>query len=158
MLFARDSRRILHAPAWHLDCLHVNIVWRETEWQSISDQKNRPYVVSGDLSQLEIADADGKKVDISGKRRSRCAVAAHQEQTVRDGTSFQDRLHGAGSRSENRGIELPHFLPEFLAGEPKRLPVPFSSYLHAHRICHYKAPTRPAYREIRQIREALFTC
>ena len=31
-------------------------------------KKTGPYVLSGDLSQLEIADADGKKVDISGPR------------------------------------------------------------------------------------------
>ncbi len=34
-------------------------------------KKTGPYVLSGDLSQVEIADADGKKVDISGKAGDR---------------------------------------------------------------------------------------
>lgn len=31
-------------------------------------KKTGPYVLSGDLSQLDIADAEGNKVDISGKQ------------------------------------------------------------------------------------------
>jgi CDGSH-type Zn-finger protein len=34
---------------------------------NITPKKNGPYIVSGDLSQLELTDPDGNKYDISGK-------------------------------------------------------------------------------------------
>lgn len=34
---------------------------------NITPKKNGPYIVTGDLSQLELTDADGNKYDISGK-------------------------------------------------------------------------------------------
>jgi CDGSH-type Zn-finger protein len=50
-------------------------------------KKTGPYVVSGDLSQLEIADADGKKVDISGKQAiALCRCGASTNKPFCDGT------------------------------------------------------------------------
>ncbi len=34
---------------------------------TITPKKNGPYIVTGDLSELELKDADGNKYDISGK-------------------------------------------------------------------------------------------
>jgi 3-phenylpropionate/trans-cinnamate dioxygenase ferredoxin subunit len=44
-------------------------------------KKTGPYVVSGDLSQLEIVDAEGTKVDISGKQAialCRCGASTNK--------------------------------------------------------------------------------
>ena len=50
-------------------------------------KKTGPYVLSGDLSQVEIADADGKKVDISGKLAvSLCRCGASTNKPFCDGT------------------------------------------------------------------------
>ena len=50
-------------------------------------KKTGPYVVSGDLSQLEIADADGKKVDISGKQAiALCRCGASTNKPFCDGS------------------------------------------------------------------------
>jgi len=54
---------------------------------NIMIKKTGPYVLSGDLSQLEIADADGKKVDISGKQAvSLCRCGASTNKPFCDGT------------------------------------------------------------------------
>ena len=50
-------------------------------------KKTGPYVVRGDLSQLEIADADGNKVDISGKQAiALCRCGASTNKPFCDGT------------------------------------------------------------------------
>jgi 3-phenylpropionate/trans-cinnamate dioxygenase ferredoxin subunit len=50
-------------------------------------KKTGPYVVSGDLSQLEIADAEGNKIDISGKQVvSLCRCGASTNKPFCDGT------------------------------------------------------------------------
>jgi 3-phenylpropionate/trans-cinnamate dioxygenase ferredoxin subunit len=50
-------------------------------------KKTGPYVLSGDLSQVEIADADGKKVDISGKQTvALCRCGASTNKPFCDGT------------------------------------------------------------------------
>ena len=50
-------------------------------------KKTGPYVLSGDLSQVEIADADGKKVDISGKQAvALCRCGASTNKPFCDGT------------------------------------------------------------------------
>jgi len=50
-------------------------------------KKTGPYVVSGDLSQLEIVDAAGKKVDISGKPViALCRCGASTNKPFCDGT------------------------------------------------------------------------
>ena len=50
-------------------------------------KKTGPYVLSGDLSQVEIADADGKKVDISGKQAvALCRCGASTNKPFCDGS------------------------------------------------------------------------
>jgi 3-phenylpropionate/trans-cinnamate dioxygenase ferredoxin subunit len=50
-------------------------------------KKTGPYVLSGDLSQLEIADADGNKVDISGRAAvALCRCGASTNKPFCDGT------------------------------------------------------------------------
>jgi CDGSH-type Zn-finger protein len=50
-------------------------------------KNNGPYVVSGDLNELEITDAEGKKVDISGKPAvALCRCGASVNKPFCDGT------------------------------------------------------------------------
>jgi CDGSH-type Zn-finger protein len=58
-------------------------------WMAINVliKKTGPYVLSGDLSQLEIADADGNKIDISGKQAiALCRCGASTNKPFCDGT------------------------------------------------------------------------
>ena len=53
---------------------------------NIMARKNGPYVVTGDLDQLELTDADGNKYDISGKPRvSLCRCGASLNKPFCDG-------------------------------------------------------------------------
>ena len=48
---------------------------------SIVPKKNGPYIVTGDLSELELKDADGNKYDISGKQSvalCRCGASVNK--------------------------------------------------------------------------------
>lgn len=48
---------------------------------NIVPKKNGPYVVTGDLSELQLADADGNKYDISGKQSvalCRCGASVNK--------------------------------------------------------------------------------
>jgi CDGSH-type Zn-finger protein len=47
----------------------------------IMPKKNGPYIITGDLSQLQLADADGNKYDISGKQTialCRCGASVNK--------------------------------------------------------------------------------
>ena len=75
-------------------------------------KKTGPYVLSGDLSQLEIADADGKKVDISGKQAiALCRCGASTNKPFCDGShKYQDQNQPSESRvvSEKSQPEKSH--------------------------------------------------
>jgi CDGSH-type Zn-finger protein len=48
---------------------------------NIMPKKNGPYIVTGDLSELNLADADGNKYDISGKQTialCRCGASVNK--------------------------------------------------------------------------------
>ena len=48
---------------------------------NIVPKKNGPYIVTGDLSELQLADADGNKYDISGKQAvalCRCGASVNK--------------------------------------------------------------------------------
>jgi 3-phenylpropionate/trans-cinnamate dioxygenase ferredoxin subunit len=48
---------------------------------NIVPKKNGPYIVTGDLSELQLADADGNKYDISGKQSvalCRCGASVNK--------------------------------------------------------------------------------
>lgn len=53
---------------------------------NITPKKNGPYIVTGDLEQLELTDADGNKYDLSGKSRvSLCRCGASVNKPFCDG-------------------------------------------------------------------------
>ncbi len=48
---------------------------------NITPKKNGPYIVTGDLSQLDLTDADGNKYDLSGKQAvalCRCGASVNK--------------------------------------------------------------------------------
>jgi len=94
-------------------------------------KKTGPYVVSGDLSQLEIADADGKKVDISGKQAiALCRCGASTNKPFCDGTHSKIGFLAAEAAVKTEGqnftisVEIPR------QGSPSGSPCCFK-HLHA---------------------------
>jgi CDGSH-type Zn-finger protein len=54
---------------------------------SVLAKKNGPYLLTGDLSQLQITDADGNKFDITGKQAvALCRCGASVNKPFCDGT------------------------------------------------------------------------
>ena len=54
---------------------------------NITPKKNGPYLVTGDLSQLTLTDADGKTYDIAGKQTiALCRCGASVKKPFCDGT------------------------------------------------------------------------
>ena len=67
-------------------------------------KKTGPYVVSGDLSQLEIVDADGNKVDISGKQAfGLCRCGASLNKPFCDGQHSKIGFLAAEAAVKNEG-------------------------------------------------------
>src|ERR1700759_241746 len=91
-------------------------------------KKTGPYVLSGDLSQLEIADADGKKVDISGKQAiALCRCGASTNKPFCDGTHSKIGRLAAEPAVKPEGWNSAVSIEFSRYGEPKRPPVPFQA-------------------------------
>jgi 3-phenylpropionate/trans-cinnamate dioxygenase ferredoxin subunit len=61
--------------------INVETLWRNYMAINIVPKKNGPYIVTGDLSELQLADADGNKYDISGKQSvalCRCGASVNK--------------------------------------------------------------------------------
>jgi len=66
---------------------------------NIVPKKNGPYIVTGDLSELQLADADGNKYDSAASRASLSAVAALGETSL----SVMDSIPKSGFQALSRG-------------------------------------------------------
>jgi len=67
-------------------------------------KKNGPYVVSGDLSQLQIVDADGNKFDITGKQVvSLCRCGGSVNKPFCDGTHSRIGFQAAEAAVKSQG-------------------------------------------------------
>ncbi len=67
-------------------------------------KKNGPYVVSGDLSELQLADADGNKYDISGKQAiALCRCGGSVNKPFCDGTHSKIGFQGAEAAVKSGG-------------------------------------------------------
>jgi CDGSH-type Zn-finger protein len=67
-------------------------------------KKNGPYVVSGDLSQLQLTDADGNKFDISGKQAiALCRCGGSVNKPFCDGTHSKIGFQGAEAAVKSQG-------------------------------------------------------
>jgi CDGSH-type Zn-finger protein len=68
-------------------------------------KKNGPYVVSGDLSQLNLTDADGNKYDLAGKQAiALCRCGASVNKPFCDGTHSKIGFQAAEAavKAENK--------------------------------------------------------
>lgn len=67
-------------------------------------KKNGPYVVSGDLSQLNLTDADGNKYDLAGKQAiALCRCGASVNKPFCDGTHSKIGFQAAEAAVKAQG-------------------------------------------------------
>lgn len=67
-------------------------------------KKNGPYVVSGDLSQLNLTDADGNKYDLAGKPAvALCRCGASVNKPFCDGTHSRIGFQAAEAAVKSQG-------------------------------------------------------
>ena len=67
-------------------------------------RKNGPYVVSGDLSELNLTDADGNKYDLSGKQAvALCRCGASVNKPFCDGTHSKIGFQAAEAAVKAQG-------------------------------------------------------
>ncbi len=67
-------------------------------------KKNGPYVVSGDLSELNLTDADGNKYDLTGKPAiSLCRCGASVNKPFCDGTHSKIGFQAAEAAVKSQG-------------------------------------------------------
>lgn len=67
-------------------------------------KKNGPYVVSGDLSQLNLTDADGNKYDLAGKQAvALCRCGASVNKPFCDGTHSRIGFQAAEAAVKSQG-------------------------------------------------------
>lgn len=70
----------------------------------IMPKPNGPYLVTGDLSQLELADIDGNKYDISGKQTiALCRCGASVNKPFCDGTHSKIGFQAAEAAVKREG-------------------------------------------------------
>ena len=63
---------------------------------NITPKKNGPYIVAGDLSELQLTDADGNKYDLTGKPAfSLCRCGGSVNKPFCDGTHSKIGFQGA---------------------------------------------------------------
>lgn len=71
---------------------------------NITPKKNGPYIVTGDLSQLELTDADGNKFDISGKQAvALCRCGASVNKPFCDGQHSKIGFQAAEAAVKQQG-------------------------------------------------------
>lgn len=71
---------------------------------NITPKKNGPYIVTGDLSQLELTDADGNKFDISGKQAvALCRCGASVNKPFCDGQHSKIGFQAAEAAVKTQG-------------------------------------------------------
>lgn len=71
---------------------------------NVLTKKNGPYVVSGDLSQLNLTDADGNKYDLAGKPSiSLCRCGASVNKPFCDGTHSRIGFQAAEAAVKSQG-------------------------------------------------------
>lgn len=73
---------------------------------SVLVKKNGPYLVTGDLSQLQITDADGNRFDLTGKQAvSLCRCGASVNKPFCDGTHSKIGFQAAEAavKAEHQG-------------------------------------------------------
>jgi 3-phenylpropionate/trans-cinnamate dioxygenase ferredoxin subunit len=71
---------------------------------NVTARKNGPYVVSGDLSELNLTDADGNKYDLSGKQAiALCRCGASVNKPFCDGTHSKIGFQAAEAAVKAQG-------------------------------------------------------
>jgi CDGSH-type Zn-finger protein len=71
---------------------------------SVLAKKNGPYVVSGDLNELNLTDADGNKYDLSGKQAiALCRCGASVNKPFCDGTHSKIGFQAAEAAVKAQG-------------------------------------------------------
>src|SRR5215470_14001272 len=103
---ARSPRSCL-LPCDHLHCFINTKTKRENSMAvKILIKPNGPYVVSGDMSQVEITDINGNKYDITGKPAvALCRCGGSVNKPFCDGTHSKIGFQGAEAavRAEKKG-------------------------------------------------------
>ena len=75
---------------------------------NITTKKNGPYIVTGDLSQLQLTDADGKPYDISGKQTiALCRCGGSVKKPFCDGTHSKIGFQAAEAAVQAEGQQGP---------------------------------------------------
>ena len=70
----------------------------------VTIRKNGPYLVSGDLNELELTDADGNKYDLTGKTAvALCRCGASVNKPFCDGTHSKIGFQAAEAAVKNEG-------------------------------------------------------
>jgi CDGSH-type Zn-finger protein len=71
---------------------------------NIVARKNGPYLVSGDLNELHLTDADGNKYDLSGKQAvALCRCGGSVNKPFCDGTHSKIGFQAAEAAVKNQG-------------------------------------------------------
>ena len=71
---------------------------------NITLKKNGPYIVTGDLGQLDLTDADGNKFDISGKTAvALCRCGASVNKPFCDGQHSKIGFQAAEAAAKQQG-------------------------------------------------------
>lgn len=71
---------------------------------NITLKKNGPYIVTGDLGQLDLTDADGNKYDISGKTAvALCRCGASVNKPFCDGQHSKIGFQAAEAAAKQQG-------------------------------------------------------
>jgi len=71
---------------------------------NITPKKNGPYIVTGDLGQLDLTDADGNKYDLSGKQAvALCRCGASVNKPFCDGQHSKIGFQAAEAAVKQQG-------------------------------------------------------